>query len=104
MKYVITWRERSAASFKDYEAAQERVLRIFNKDWKMPASFTVHQFVIRVGDYGGYMIVETDKPTDIHYFANVFAVFEFKVEPVIDVIDAVAVEVQTIEYRKKNAP
>ena len=61
MKYVISWRERSAASFKDYEAAQERVLRIFNKDWKMPASFTVHQFVIRVGDYGGYMIVETDQ-------------------------------------------
>jgi hypothetical protein len=70
----------------------------------MPASFTVHQFVIRVGDYGGYMIVETDKPTDIHYFASVFAVFEFKVEPVIDVMDAVAVEVQAIEYRKKNAP
>ncbi len=104
MKYVISWRERSAASFKDYEAAQERVLRIFNKDWKMPASFTVHQFVIRVGDYGGYMIVETDSPTDIHYFASVFAVFEFKVEPVIDVMDAVAVEVEAIEYRKKNAP
>ena len=50
------------------------------------------------------MIVETDSPTDIHYFASVFAVFEFKVEPVIDVMDAVAVEVQAIEYRKKNAP
>ena len=104
MKYVISWRERSAASFKDYEAAQERVLRIFNKDWKMPASFTVHQFVIRVGDYGGYMIAETDQPKDIHYFSSVFAVFEFKVEPVIDVMDAVAVEVEAIEYRKKNAP
>ena len=78
MKYVINWRERSAASFKDYEAAQERVLRIFNKDWKMSASFTVHQFVIRVGDYGGYMIVETDSPTDIHYFASVFAVFRIQ--------------------------
>jgi CTP:molybdopterin cytidylyltransferase MocA len=104
MKYVISWRERSAASFTDYEAAQERVLRIFNKDWKMPASFTVHQFVIRVGDYGGYMIVETDQPKDIHYFTSVFAVFEFKVEPVIDVMEAVAVELQAIEYRKKNAP
>ena len=105
MKYVISWRERSAASFKDYEAAQERVLRIFNKDWKMPASFTVHQFVIWVGDYGGYMIVETDLAdrTSITS-ASVFAVFEFKVEPVIDVMDAVAVEVQAIEYRRKNAP
>jgi len=70
----------------------------------MPASFTVHQFVIRVGDYGGYMIVETDSPTDIHYFANVFAVFEFKVEPVIDVIDAVAVEVQASSTERRTLP
>jgi hypothetical protein len=103
MKYVITWHERPAASFRDYEAAQERVLGIF-KDWKMPASFAIHQFVVRVGEYGGYMIIETDKPTDVHYVTSVFAVFEFKVEPVVDVMDAVAVEVQAIEYRKKNAP
>ena len=97
MKYVISWRERPAASFRDYEAAQERVLKTFNKDWKMPASFMMHQFVVRVGDYGGYMIVETDNPTDIHYVTSVFAVFEFKVGPVVDVMDAVAVEVQAIE-------
>jgi hypothetical protein len=101
MKYVISWRERPAASAKDYEAAHERVLEIF-KDWKMPASFSVLQFVVRIGDYGGYMIVETDKPTDIHYVTSFFAVFEFKVEPVVDVMDAVAVEVKAIEYRKKN--
>ena len=59
--------------------------------------------MVRVGDYGGYMIVETDTPTDIHYVTSVCAVFEFKVEPVVDVMDAVAVEVQAIEYRKKNA-
>jgi hypothetical protein len=78
-------------------------LRIF-KDWQMPASFKIHQFVVRVGEYGGYMILETDKPIDMHYVASVFAVFEFKVEPVVDVMDAVTVEVQAIEYRKKNAP
>jgi hypothetical protein len=61
-------------------------------------------FVVRVGDYGGYMVVETDQPADIHYFTSVFAVFQFKVEPVVDVMDAVAVELQAIEYRKKNAP
>ena len=50
------------------------------------------------------MIVETDNPIDIHYFTSVFAVFQFKVEPVVDVMDAVAVELQAIEYRKKKAP
>jgi hypothetical protein len=104
VKYGISWRERPAASFRDYEAAQERVLQIFNKDWKMPASLTIQQFVVRIGDYGGYMVVETDQPTDIHYVTSVFAVFEFKVEPVVDVMDAVAVEIKAIEYRKKNAP
>ena len=101
MKYVISWRERPAASARDYEAAHERVLEIF-KDWKMPASFLVPQFVVRIGDCGGYMIVETDKPTDIHYVTSFFGVFEFKVEPVVDVMEAVAVEVKAIEYRKKN--
>lgn len=48
MKYVISWRERPAASARDYEAAHERVLQIFNKDYKMPASFTIHQFVVRL--------------------------------------------------------
>src|SRR5271169_3060131 len=102
MKYVISWRERPAASSRDYEAAHERILEIFSEKWKMPASISILQFVVRVGDYGGYMIVETDKPTDIHFFTSVFAVFEFKVEPVVDVMEAVAVELKAIEYRKKN--
>jgi hypothetical protein len=38
MKYVITWHERPAASFY--------LLGIF-KDWQMPASFTIQQFVVR---------------------------------------------------------
>jgi hypothetical protein len=38
----------------------------------------------------------------IHYVTSVFAAFEFKVEPVVDVMDAVAAQVQAIEYRKKN--
>ena len=104
MKYVISWRERPAAGAREYEAAHERVLQIFNKDFKMPESFKIHQFVVRVGDYGGYMIVETDKPTDIHYLSSIFAVFEWKVEPVVDVMDAVAVELKAFEYRRKNAP
>ena len=104
MKYVISWRERPAASARDYEAAHERVLEVFKHgDFKFPKGFSIKQFVVRVGTYGGHMIVETDKPTDIHYFTSVFAVFEFTVEPVVDVMEAVAAEVKAIEYRKKNA-
>jgi hypothetical protein len=44
---------------------------------------------------------EPDKPPDIR-LTSVFAAFEFKVEPVVDVMDAVAMELKAIEYRKKN--
>jgi len=102
VKYVISWRERPAASAKDYEAAHERCLEIFSDKWKMPASMTIKEFVVRIGDYGGYIVAETDKVTDIHYFTSVFALFEFKVEPVVDVMEAVAAELKAIDYRKKT--
>ena len=57
----------------------------------------------QIGDYGGYMILETDKPTDIHYLSSIFALFEWKVEPVVDVMDAVTVELKAFEYLEKNA-
>jgi hypothetical protein len=49
------------------------------------------------------MILETDKPTDIHYLSSIFALFEWKVEPVVDVMDAVTVELKAFEYLEKNA-
>ncbi len=41
MKYVISWRERPAASSRGYEAARERILEIFSEKWKMPESFNL---------------------------------------------------------------
>jgi hypothetical protein len=102
MKYVISWRERPAASTKEYEAAHRRIMEIF-KDWKFPKSFKIHQFVVRAGDYGGYMIMETDKPSDIHYVTCVYAAFEFTVEPVVDITEAVPEQLKAIDYLKKNA-
>ena len=65
-------------------------MQIFNKDYKLPASFKVHQFVIRVGDYGGYMVMETDNPAIFTTSPAFLPIFEMKVEPVMDVMDAVA--------------
>ena len=97
MKYVISWRERPAASTLEYEAAHRRVMQIF-KDWKFPASFNIHQFVVRVGDYGGDMVVLTDQPSDIYYVTSIYAAFEFTVEPVVDITGAVAQQLKTIVY------
>jgi len=98
MKYVMTWWERSGGSFADYEAAQKRVLEVFGA-WKMPDGLVFHQFVVRVGEFGGYAVVETDDPAALHGLTTAMAVFAFKVEPVMDVMDAVAAEGTAIAWR-----
>lgn len=98
MKYVVTWRERPTGSAAEYEAAQKRILEVFSV-WEMPASLAIQQFVVRVGEFGGYAVLETDEPADLHYLATAFAVFSFTVEPVMDVMDAVAAESRAIDWR-----
>ena len=43
--------------------------------------------------------VQTDTPADIHKLTSTFAVFQFRVEPVLDVMEAVAVEAAAIAWR-----
>jgi hypothetical protein len=64
MKYVLTWWERPGGSYADYEAAQKRVLNVF-EPWEMPESLDIQQFVVRVGEFGGYMVLETDNVADV---------------------------------------
>ncbi|MGY1834342.1 DUF3303 domain-containing protein [Blastococcus sp. SYSU DS0510] len=95
---MVTWRERPTGSAAEYEAAQKRVLEVFSV-WEMPASLTFHQFVVRVGEFGGYAVLETDQPADLQYLTTAFASFSFTVEPVMDVMHAVAAESRGIEWR-----
>ena len=102
MKYVLTWWERPGGSYADYEAAQKRVLNVF-QDWEMPESLDIHQFVVRVGEFGGYAVLETDNVADVQKLTTTFAVFHFRLEPVMDVMDAVAAEAEGIAWREANA-
>ena len=58
----------------------------------MPESLDIQQFVVRVGEFGGYMVLETDNVADVQKLTTTFAVFQFRLEPVMDVMDAVAVK------------
>ena len=102
MKYVLTWWERPGGSYADYEAAQKRVLNVF-EPWEMPESLDIHQFVVRVGEFGGYAVLETDNVADVQKLTTTFAVFQFRLEPVMDVMDAVAAEAEGIAWREANA-
>lgn len=99
MKYVITWWERPTGSAADYEAAQKRLLVIFQQ-WEMPASLQFQQFLVRVGEMGGYAVLETDQPADIHRVTTAFAAFKFRVDQVLDVGEAVAAEAAAIAWRE----
>ena len=56
MKYMLSWSERPQGSPMEYENAQKRILEVFTQ-WKAPDNFKIELFVIRVGDWGGYMLL-----------------------------------------------
>ena len=103
VKYVVTWWERPGGSHANYEAAQKRILAVF-EEWEMPENLQFHQFLVRVGEFGGYAVVETDDVADLQKVTTVFAAFQFRVEPVMDVMEAVAAEAEAIAWRDSNAP
>ena len=82
----------------EYENAQKRILEVFGQ-WKAPGNFKIEFFVIRVGEWGGHMLMECDDPLTIHKFCSMLPSFVFQVHPVIAVEDAVRGELEVIAWR-----
>ena len=74
MKYIISWFERPQGSPMEYENAQKRILEVFGQ-WKAPPNFKIDFFVIRVGEWGGHMLMECDDPVTIHKFCSMLPAF-----------------------------
>ena len=98
MKYMISWFERPQGSPAEYENAQKRILDVFGQ-WKAPANFKIELFVVRVGEWGGHVLVDCDDPLAIHKFCSTWPAFEMQARPVIAVEDAVRVELEAIAWR-----
>src|SRR3954463_14714891 len=98
MKYVISWSERPQGSPMEYENAQKRILEVFTQ-WKRPENFKIDFFVIRVGEWGGHMLMECDDLVTIHKFCSMLPAFVFQVHPVIPVEEAVKGELEVIKWR-----
>src|SRR5213082_2510966 len=71
MKYMISWCERPQGSPIEYENAQKRILEVFGQ-WKAPGNFKIDFFVIRVGEWGGHMLMEWDDPVTYTNSAQCF--------------------------------
>jgi hypothetical protein len=98
LKYMLTWTERPQGSPMEYENAQKRILEVFTQ-WKAPGNFKIELFVIRVGDWGGYMLLDCDDATAVHKFCSMLPAFVFEARPVIPIDDAVRVELEAIAFR-----
>ncbi|MGH7122950.1 MAG: DUF3303 domain-containing protein [Stellaceae bacterium] len=98
MKYMLSWFERPQGSPMEYENAQKRILEVF-RQWKAPANFKIELFVIRVGEWGGHMLLDCDDPLAVHKFCSMLPAFVFQVHPVIPVEDAVRGELEVIAWR-----
>ncbi len=103
MKYMLTWSERTQGSPMEYENAQKRILEVFTQ-WKAPANFKIGLFVIRVGDWGGYMELDCDEPAAVHKFCSMLPSFVFEARPVIPIEDAVRVELEAMAFRDGLKP
>jgi muconolactone delta-isomerase len=98
MKYMISWFERPQGSPVEYENAQKRILEVFGP-WKAPGNFKIEFFVIRVGEWGGHLLVDCDDPLAVHKFCSTLPAFEFRVSTVVPVEDAIRVELEAIVWR-----
>lgn len=98
MKYMITWSERPQGSAMEYENAQKRILEVFGQ-WKAPDNLKIELFVVRVGEWGGHMLVDCDDPLAVHKACSTFPAFVFQAHPVVPVEDAVRVELEAIAWR-----
>jgi hypothetical protein len=98
-KYVLRWDERPGAGPAEYETAQTRVLDVF-RQWDVPEGFVFHEFVVRVGDWGGYAVISTDNLAHVHVLTTAMAAFTFRLEPVVDTMDAVAIELEAMAWRE----
>ena len=102
MTYGLFWRERPFGSAADAEASQERVLEMM-QHWQPPETIAIHQFLVRVGEYGGFAVLETVDLEALHLMTSTFAVFEFVLHPVIDVGPALAAEGAAVAWRRTLA-
>lgn len=95
---MISWNERPQGSPAEYEQSQKRVLEVFGQ-WKAPATFTIEFFVVRVGDWGGHLLVDCDDPLAVHKFCSMLSAFSMEARPVIPVGDAVRAELEVMAWR-----
>lgn len=94
MKYVVSWESRPNAT----EETASRSLQVFGK-WTPHEGATFKEFLSRIDGRGGFAVVETDDPSLVLRDTALFsAFFDFSVYPVMEIADATAINMETVEH------
>ena len=102
MKYVLTWKLRSAGSAAENEASAVRALEVLSK-WTPDPDDTIHQFVLRIDGEGGFAVVEGDNPAELLKTIGIFSPFnEYTIYPVVDIAEGVQALSEAVEFRKSG--
>ncbi len=94
----MTWKKKRHGTTAEFEAAQHRVLELM-RVWRRPEGVTIREFVVKVGEPGGYVVFEADDLADVHRETAAFSSLNFHIDPVIDIDDALAAIGVAIEWR-----
>ena len=99
-KYVVSWNVRAGGTAQQNHDDGKTLLDTFAK-WQIPADQNFLQFVARVDGQGGYAVIETDNPASLADAPAKFSTWlEFEIDPVIDIMDNVAVNAAGAEFRE----
>jgi hypothetical protein len=98
MKYVLTWKKKRHGTTAEYEAGQKRVLELM-RAWRRPETVVIREFLVKVGEPGGYVVFEAEDLAAVHRETAAFSSLNFQVDPVIDIEDALAAVGVAIEWR-----
>jgi len=99
-KYVVSWKVRSGGTAQQNHEDGKKLLDTFAK-WQIPADQNFLQFLARADGQGGYAVVETDNPASLADAPAKFSTWlEFDIDPVIDIMDNVAVIAAGAEFRE----
>lgn len=63
------------------------------------SEFQDRVFVVRVGDWGGHLLVDCEDPLTVHKFCSMLPAFSMEARPVIPVMDAVRCELEVMAWR-----
>jgi hypothetical protein len=98
MKYVLTWTKKRHGTTAEFEDGQRRVLELM-RAWRRPDTVVIREFLVRVGEPGGYVVFEAEDLSAVHRETAVFSTLTFRIDPVIDIDEALAAVGMAIEWR-----